>query len=158
MEKMHHWLGGETVALVIILCCAHWAAAQPAQARYFAHAAVEDRRGVIAPWYKGQNGQCDFRVRVAAETMKRYPWATAPKTGLPAPDYIYNGRWAIRADGTIVPGELKDWGNGDLGQRGGYAMLGLVDYYRYSGDPAAIVIGSMPARPHNHTRPPPPTR
>jgi hypothetical protein len=44
--------------------------------RYFAHEAVEDSHGVIAPWYRGQNGQCDFRVRVAAETMKRYPWTT----------------------------------------------------------------------------------
>ena len=42
-------------------------------------AIVEDRHGVIAPWYGGQNGQCDFRVRVSAETLKRYPWADKPK-------------------------------------------------------------------------------
>jgi hypothetical protein len=28
--------------------------------RYFAHPVVEDRYGVIAPWYRGLNGQCDF--------------------------------------------------------------------------------------------------
>lgn len=119
------------------------AIAQPTQARYFAHDAVEDGHGVIAPWYKGLNGQCDFRVRVAAETLKRYPWATNPKTGLPAPDYMYNGRWEIKPDGTIRPRKLEDWGNGDLAQRGAYAMLGWVDYYRYSGDPAAIAHISM---------------
>ena len=119
------------------------AIAQPTQARYFAHDAVEDRHGVIAPWYKALNGQCDFRVRVAAETLKRYPWATNPKTGLPAPDYMYNGRWEIKPDGTIRPRKLEDWGNGDLAQRGAYAMLGWVDYYRYSGDPAAIAHISM---------------
>ena len=32
--------------------------AKPAK-KYFAHPAVEDRYGVIAPWYRGQNGQCD---------------------------------------------------------------------------------------------------
>ncbi|HPD28900.1 MAG TPA: malectin domain-containing carbohydrate-binding protein [Phycisphaerae bacterium] len=98
---------------------------------------------MIAPWYKGLNGQCDFRVRVAAETLKRYPWATNPKTGLPAPDYIYNGRWEIKPDGTIRPRKLEDWGNGDLAQRGAYAMIGWVDYYRYSGDPSAIAQISM---------------
>lgn len=122
---------------------ANTAIAQPTQTRYFAHDAVEDSHGVIAPWYKGLNGQCDFRVRVAAETLKRYPWATNPKTGLPAPDYMYNGRWEIKADGTIRPRKLEDWGNGDLAQRGAYAMIGWVDYYRYSGDPAAIAHISM---------------
>jgi hypothetical protein len=117
--------------------------AQPTQPHYFAHPAVEDSHGVIAPWYKGQNGQCDFRVRVAAETLKRYPWAASPSTGLPAPDYIYNGRWEIKPDGTIIPRTLEDWGNGDLAQRGAYAMIGWVDYYRYSGDPAAIAHISM---------------
>ncbi len=142
MKNVGWWLG---ISVVVsgVLCGGRWAAAQPAQARYFAHPAVEDRHGVIAPWYRGQNGQCDFRVRVAAETMKRYPWATAPKTGLPAPDYVYNGRWSIQADGTITPGELKTWGNGDLAQRGAYAMLGLIEYYRYCGDPAAIAHISM---------------
>lgn len=106
--------------------------------QYFAHRAVEDRHGVIAPWYQGLNGQCDLRVRVAAETMKRYPWKLNPQAGRPVPEYVFNGRWSIDPDGTIHPGELTDWGNGDLTQRGAYAMLGWIDYYRYSGDPAAI--------------------
>ncbi|MCX6621115.1 MAG: hypothetical protein NTY38_08545 [Acidobacteria bacterium] len=38
---------------------------------YFGHAPVADKHGVIAPWYPGQNGQCDYRVRIAAETLKR---------------------------------------------------------------------------------------
>jgi len=117
--------------------------AQPSQPRYFAHPAVEDRHGVIAPWYQGLNGQCDFRVRVTAETLKRYPWATTPKTGLPAPDYIYNGCWEIKPDGTILPRKPRDWDNGDLLQRCAYGMHGLVRYYRYSGDPAAIAHISM---------------
>jgi hypothetical protein len=41
--------------------------------RYFAHPTVEDRNGVIAPWYTGQNGQFDYRVRIASETLRRYP-------------------------------------------------------------------------------------
>ena len=34
---------------------------------YSAYAPEVDRHGVIAPWYKGQNGQFDYRVRIAAE-------------------------------------------------------------------------------------------
>lgn len=113
------------------------ASSSAAAPRYFAHEVREDAHGVIAPWYTGLNGQCDLRVRIAAETLKRYPW-TRGKDGKPLPDYIYNGRWSIATDGTITPGELKDWGNGDLVQRGSYAIFGLVAYYRYSGDPAAI--------------------
>ena len=93
----------ETLIVPLVLVCGIPASAQPSQARYFAHQAVEDRYGVIAPWYQGLNGQCDFRVRVAAETMKRYPWATKPKAGLPAPDYIYNGCWEIKPRGLSKP-------------------------------------------------------
>ena len=127
----------------LVLLCALPAWAQPSLPRYFAHPAVEDRYGVIAPWYQGLNGQCDFRVRITAETLKRYPWATKPKTGLPAPDYIYNGWWEIKPDGTILPRKLGDWGNGDLIQRSAYGMHGLVNYYRYTGDPAAIAHISL---------------
>jgi len=106
--------------------------------RYYAHEAVEDRYGVIAPWYSGQNGPCDLRVRIAAETLKRYPWATPPRAVAAAPEYVFNGWWNIAPDGTITVPTLNDWGNGDLGQRAAYVLSGLVDYYRYSGDPAAI--------------------
>lgn len=115
----------------------------PRQDRYMAHPAVEDQYGVIAPWYDGLNGQCDFRVRIAAETLKRYPWKLDPKQGRPAPDYIYNGRWNIDKDGTIRPQPLGLWGNGDLAQRGAFALLGWVQYYRYTGDAAAIAHMSM---------------
>jgi len=107
--------------------------------QYFAHAAVEDSYGVIAPWYSGQNGQCDFRVRVAAETLKRYPWADRPVAITPGPCYVFSGHWKISPGGQIAPTiKLADWDNGDLGQRSAYVIGGLVDYYRYSGDPAAI--------------------
>ncbi|MCX6621116.1 MAG: hypothetical protein NTY38_08550, partial [Acidobacteria bacterium] len=33
---------------------------------------------------------------------------------------------------------VRDWDNGDLGQRSAYILTGLVDYYRYSGDPAVF--------------------
>src|SRR6266542_1697986 len=79
------------------------------QATYYAHEAVEDRYGVIAPWYRGQNGQCDFRVRVSAETLKRYPWADANKAPTPAPEYVYNGGWSIARDGTITIPRQKEW-------------------------------------------------
>ena len=128
----------KAAVMSLLVLCGPSAYPATTQHRYYAHNAVEDPYGVIAPWYQGQNGQCDFRVRVAAETLKRYPWALNPKTGKPAPDYVYNGRWAIDADGTITPGLLRDWGNGDLGQQATYAIFGLINYYRYCGDPAAI--------------------
>jgi hypothetical protein len=123
-----------------------WAAdAKPAR-RYFAHEAVEDRYGVIAPWYQGQNGQFDFRVRVSEETLKRYPWTGPGQAARPAPHYIFNGTWKIEKDGTIsVDPKLKDWDNGDIGQRSFGLLLSQVDYYRYSGDPAAVGILTMAA-------------
>ncbi len=129
-------IGG--VALLLSLCFSQPAHSGTAQKRYYAYPAVEDRHGVIAPWYKGQNGQCDFRVRIAAETLKRYPWADRKKAVAAVPEYVFNGHWRIATDGTITVPALKDWHNGDLGQRAAYVLSGLVDYYRYAGDPAAI--------------------
>ena len=112
----------------------------------FRHPVVEDRHGVIAPWHRGQNGQCDFRVRVAAETLKRYPWAEPPLAVVPAPHFVFNGFWGIQPDGTIhVSPALPDWNNGDVGQRSASLLLGFTDYYRYTGDPAAIGIITMTA-------------
>ena len=109
-----------------------------AQPRYYAHPAVEDSHGVIAPWYNGLNGQCDFRIRVAAETLKRYPWTT-PTNGMAAyPHYVFSGVWQIASNGTITPKLPSDWANGDLGQRATSLLNGWVDYYRYTGDPAAV--------------------
>lgn len=121
------------------------AAAMPNQQHYYAHDAVADRHGVIAPWYRGQNGQLDLRVRIAAETLKRYPWALPPKSVAPAPEYVFSGAWKISAEGTITIPPINDWTNGDLGQRAFFTLTGLADYYRYSGDPAAIAHMSVMA-------------
>ena len=105
---------------------------------YYGHDAVVDSHGVIAPWYKGLNGQCDLRVRIAAETIKRYPWTTTNSAIAAYPAYVFSGHWSISTNGTITPITTKDWDNGDLGQRAISLLLGLADYHRYSGDPAAI--------------------
>jgi hypothetical protein len=112
---------------------------------YYGHDAVVDRDGVIAPWYHGQNGQFDLRVRIAAETMKRYPWVGKDKAVLPAPQFLYNGTWNIDESGTIRIPEEKDWANGDVGQRAAYLIRSMMEYYRYSGDPAAWAIISSTA-------------
>ncbi len=105
---------------------------------YYAHDAVLDHHGVIAPWYRQLNGQCDFRIRIAAETMKRYPWTTTEKAAVAYPDYLFTSNWAMAPDGTITTKHYGDWSNGDLGQRAYGVLEGMTDYYRYSGDPAAI--------------------
>jgi len=126
-------IGALWLALVGMNC-----QAATTQKRYYAHEAVEDRYGVIAPWYTGQNGQLDMRVRVAAETLKRYPWTDASKAVAAVPEYVFSGAWSITPEGAITIPKIDDWANGDLGQRAAYVLSGLVDYYRYSGDPAAI--------------------
>ncbi len=50
---------------------------------------------MIAPWYRGQNGPCDFRLRIAVETLKRYPWVEPPAALSAAPHYVFNGHWKI---------------------------------------------------------------
>src|SRR6516225_3695430 len=102
--------------LSAVVLCATWVHGATTRSKYFAHDAVEDRNGVIAPWYSGQNGQFDLRVRVAAETLKRYPWATADKSVSVVPDYMLNGTWAISPEGVISKPPLNNWTNGDLGQ------------------------------------------
>ena len=59
-----------TLALLLLTAPVLGAVTQP---RYYAHETRHDSQGVIAPWYQGLNGQCDLRVRIAAETLKRYP-------------------------------------------------------------------------------------
>jgi hypothetical protein len=115
------------------------------QDHYYAYPTVEDANGVIAPWYTGLNGQFDYRVRIAAETLKRYPWAMPPKSPLAAPEYVFNGTWQISPEGDITVPDLRDWDNGDLGQRAAYVFSSWVDYYRYSGDPAAFAHVSLMA-------------
>jgi hypothetical protein len=110
------------------------------QKHYFGHEAQEDQNGVIAPWYKGENGQFDFRVRVAAETLRRYPWVNRDRAPLAAPEYVFNGNWNIDSAGKITIPKEKDWENGDLAQRAGYIISSMLEYYRYSGDPAVFGI------------------
>src|SRR2546422_6855313 len=106
--------------------------------RYFAHPAVEDSDGIIAPWYQGQNGQCDFRVRIAAETLKRYPWVALDRAVAVAPEYAFNSTWRISPDGTITVPKMNDWTCGDRSQMCARVLFGWIEYYRYSGDPAAL--------------------
>jgi hypothetical protein len=114
------------------------AKAATVQKHYFGHDAVQDQYEVIAPWYKGQNGQFDFRVRVAAETIKRYPWANRDRAVMAAPEYVFNGHWNIDSEGKITIPPEKDWANGDLAQRAAYIISSMLEYYRYSGDPAGF--------------------
>ncbi len=130
------------VPSVLLVLCVLVSISLPAAATvkpsYYGHETVTDAHGVIAPWYHGLNGQCDWRVRIAAETLKRYPW-TSVSNGVPAwPHYVFNGSWKIDTNGVITPAPLKDWDNGDIGQRATSVLNGFVDYYRYSGDAAAI--------------------
>ncbi len=127
-----------------LLSCTY-AMAAALQPHYYAYDAVEDANGVIAPWYAGLNGQWDFRIRVAAETLKRYPWTDTAKAPAAVPEYVFNGHWNISPEGVISIPELRDWDNGDLGQRAAYVLTGWVDYYRYTGDPAAIAHLSLMA-------------
>ena len=126
-------------------------------AQYFGYEVQEDRYGVAAPWCNTQNGPCDFRVRVSAETLKRYPWADASKAITPAPEYVYRGHWHIDKDGTITINppilgipyprfkldfpKLESWRNGDLGDRYFWLASELIHYYSYSGNP--MVFGSV---------------
>jgi hypothetical protein len=129
--------------IVVAACGALWSAtlsapAATVQERYYGHKTVHDAHGVIAPWYHGLNGQCDLRVRIAAETLKRYPWTTTTNAIAAYPHYVFTGHWKIAQDGAITPLNSIDWNNGDLGQRATSVLNGFVDYYRYTGDPAAI--------------------
>ena len=68
-----------------------------------------------------------------------------PSDAVPAPAVPPKSRWQIAADGAISPKDPGDWMNGDLGQRATSTLNAFVDYYRYTGDPAAIASAS-PAR------------
>ena len=131
--------------LALLLAMMAPALAGTTQTRYYAHETVEDADGVIAPWYSGQNGQCDLRVRIAAETLKRYPWTDTDKAVAAAPEYVFSGAWRITPEGQISVPPIKNWANGDLGQRSSYVLGSLIDYYRYSGDAAAIGLITIQA-------------
>jgi len=106
--------------------------------KYFAHPTVEDQYGVIAPWYRGQNGQFDLRVRVAAEFLKRYPWVDTDKSIMAGPHYVFNARVDLGDDGTITVLPATSGMNGNLGQRFKYITESFPKYYRYCGDPIVI--------------------
>jgi len=138
---MRHAFMKHTLRLIVSLLCGAFvtpASAATNLSRYYAHDTVLDRHGVIAPWYRGLNGQCDYRVRIAAETLKRYPWSARTSAIAEYPAYVFSGFWRISSNGGITPRDPKDWGNGDLSQRATSLFNGLVDYYRYTGDAAAI--------------------
>jgi hypothetical protein len=106
---------------------------------YYAHAAVHDAHGVIAPWHQGLNGQLDERLNIAVNVYKRYPWVAPPKAVMAAPDFVYNSHWSIQPDGTIVIPPTTDWMCGDLCARAWSIIKGLTAHYQYSGDPMAFV-------------------
>ena len=132
-------MNAKTLFLSALLVLSGFSAvAESTQPRYYAHEAVLDKYGVIAPWYQGLNGQCDLRIRIAAETLKRYPWTTTNNAVAAYPDYLFTSLWKISTNGDITPQNPGDWMNGDLGQRSVSVLNGMVDYYRYSGDAAAV--------------------
>lgn len=106
--------------------------------RYYAHRTAEDSNGVIAPWHRGQNGQLDERIRIAADLYKRYPWVGTDKAAKAAPHIIYNTHWKISPEGEIDIPPTDDWMCGDLGQRALSIIQGLTSHYAYSGDPLAF--------------------
>ena len=106
---------------------------------YYAHQAVLDEHGVLAPWYHGLNGQLDERLNIAVNVYKRYPWVDKPKAVMAAPDFVYNSHWSIKPDGTIVIPPTTDWMCGDLCARAWSIVKGLTAYYQYSGDPIAFI-------------------
>lgn len=107
--------------------------------RYYAHSAVEDSYGVIAPWHRGQNGPCDERIRIAVEVYRRYPWVEKDRAVLAAPHLIYNTHWKIDEAGSIEIPPAQPWMCGDLSQRAISVVQGLTRYYAYAGDPLAFV-------------------
>jgi len=125
---------------LVVICLMSWPAfAASTREAYYAHPAREDANGVIAPWYEGQNGQLDERLRIAVEVYKRYPWVGKDKAVMAAPDFVYNSHWSITDDGEIQIPQTNDWMCGDLSQRAWSIVKGLTDYYRYSGDPVAFL-------------------
>lgn len=77
-------------------------ASSATQARYYAHEAVHDKFGVIAPWYTGLNGQCDLRVRISAETLKRFPWTDRTNAVEAYPHYVFTSLWSIDSQGNTL--------------------------------------------------------
>ena len=109
--------------------------------QYFAHQKNEDNYGIITPWYTGQNGQLDERVKVSARVLKRFPWTT--KTDPAVPHYIPGGQATVSKEGKVQIIEETDKTNGDVVNRAFWTLLAWTDYYAYTGDPIAFVHGDM---------------
>jgi hypothetical protein len=93
---------------IVSLAMLATAASAQNQPRYYAHQAVHDQYGVIAPWYDGLNGQCDWRVRIAAETLKRFPWTDTSNAIAAYPHYVFtlaSGRLTRRATSRLATRE-----------------------------------------------------
>jgi len=136
--KIARTVGFVVPAAFVLIPVAPGARAAAAQKRYYAHEAVEDRHGVIAPWYRGQNGLVDLRVRVAAEFLKRYPWVDTDRCVMAGPHWVFNARVNLDTEGRIRVLEATNNMNGNLGQRFKYITESLTRYYRYTGDPAVF--------------------
>ena len=76
-------------------------------------------------------------MRIAADTLRRYPWLDSTRSPAVAPEYLLSSYWSISPDGAIRTRPLNEWMNGDRGQLGAYVLRVFADYYRYSGDPTA---------------------
>ena len=148
-----------SIAGALLLVPAPSLDAAKVQKRYYAHTAVHDRYGVIAPWYTGQNGQSTSASASPPRRSSATRGPTPQTAAAAAPHYVFNGHWKIAPDGAITPVPINDWDNGDLGQRAAYVLSGLVDYYRYSrrpgGDRPHHLSGRRPAGPLPHARRPP---
>lgn len=130
-------VGAVSLALAAILTISAAHAAETKD-KYFAHKTELDRNGVIAPWYHGQNGQFDYRVRIAAETFRRYEWVGPPKAIGIAPGYAFNNTWKITPEGKITLPDIGNWYNAGRGQGSARVMFTWQEYYRYTGDPLAL--------------------
>ena len=140
MTTFSGWARGSALALGVLWIGSSVAAATR-QEKCYAHATVEDQQGVIAPWYGGQNGQVDLRVRVSAEFLKRYPWVGSDQSVVAGPHWVFNPRVDLADDGTIHVLPASPEMNGNLGQRFKYITESLPRDYRYSGDP--VVFGYL---------------
>jgi len=126
------------LAFVVLIGLHSAVLAATRQPHYYAHDTVEDAHGVIAPWYQEQNGVVDLRVRVAAEFLKRYPWAEPPEALVAGLHYLFNPMAQVGDGGEITVLPANEWMNGDLGQRFRYLTESIPRYYRYSGDPSLL--------------------
>ena len=138
-------------SLVVLLCLRTVGGVAAPPARYYAYPAVHDRFGVIAPWYKARTGSATSASGSPPRRSNATRGPMRTRRLRPAPEYIYSGAWKIAPDGTITdPADQR------LGQRrprpaGGVRARQLIDYYRYTGDAAAIAHMTLRPTPCSTT-------